>query len=301
MVAVVAHSRSKLEALAADVIDHQGGPTAQLTHLVQGLLAHVEANPGLPRLLFSDGLYADDELGANLRQLSSMQIALVTELVRQGQGAGELAPELEPRFAATVFVGMIQGLIVQWLLSGRPAGLVDDAEAALAYWLRGAKGSGEAPPPKPPAARDTAGVASLDVRPILASGADPLDPILEALAGVADSGVLIVSAPFRPKPLIRLLTGKGHAVEACEVPDGWSVHIVVGGAVAIEDLRDLPAPEPLEQVLERCVQLPPGAVYLARLPRFPKMLVPQLTARGVTPEIETIADGSALLRIVGRA
>ena len=301
LVAVVEHSRARLEGLASEVLDTPGGPTAQLQRLVTGLLAHVSSHPGLPRLLFSDGLLSEDVLGTRLRQLSSMQIALVTELVRQGQQAGELSGALDARQAATVLIGMIQGITVQWLLAGRSAGLVDGAGALLSHWLHGAAASSTTPVPAaaPSPTAATVGIATIDVRPILAGGDDPLDAILAALDTVAPSGVLIVSAPFRPTPLIALLGKKGHHVTANEVPAGWSVHVVVGGAIAIEDLRDHPPPEPLERVLEACNDLAAGEVYLAQLPRFPKLLLPQLAARGVVWQLETIEDGSALLRIVG--
>ncbi len=66
---------------------------------------------------------------------------------------------------------------------------------------------------------------------------------------------------------------------------------------SILDLRDLPAPEPLERVLEACGRLEPGDSLRARTPRFPRMLLPHLERRGLRFEVEEEPDGSALVRI----
>ena len=59
-------------------------------------------------------------------------------------------------------------------------------------------------------------MTKLDVRPILADGAEPLQLILESAAGVPEGGVLEITAPFEPVPLYSVLEarGFGHATEA---------------------------------------------------------------------------------------
>jgi uncharacterized protein (DUF2249 family) len=66
---------------------------------------------------------------------------------------------------------------------------------------------------------------------------------------------------------------------------------------SILDLRDLPAPEPLERILEACAALEPGDSLRARTPRFPGPLLPLLEARGLRFEVEEEPDGSALVRV----
>lgn len=66
---------------------------------------------------------------------------------------------------------------------------------------------------------------------------------------------------------------------------------------SILDFRDLPAPEPLERILEACAGLGPGESLRARTPRFPSMLLPHLEKRGLRFEVAEEPDGSALVRV----
>lgn len=63
----------------------------------------------------------------------------------------------------------------------------------------------------------TQAAAWLDVRPILASGGEPLSAILEIAATVGEGEVLVLDAPFNPMPLRLLLGGKGFEVHAAEL------------------------------------------------------------------------------------
>ena len=68
------------------------------------------------------------------------------------------------------------------------------------------------------------GRSTLDVRPMLAAGGEPLDTILEAAAAVPHGGELEVIAPFEPVPLYRVLSrqGFGHRTES-RGPAEWVV------------------------------------------------------------------------------
>jgi len=77
----------------------------------------------------------------------------------------------------------------------------------------------------------------------------------------------------------------------------WSVTIRSRVGPEIVDLRTLPAPLPLERVLESTAALEPGEAYLARVPRYPRLLLPHLRERGLEWLVHEEPDGSALLRI----
>jgi hypothetical protein len=63
-------------------------------------------------------------------------------------------------------------------------------------------------------------VVTLDVRPVLAAGEEPLTMILEVAAGVSDGGTLELTAPFEPVPLYRLLSPLGFGYRtAVRAPD----------------------------------------------------------------------------------
>ena len=68
-------------------------------------------------------------------------------------------------------------------------------------------------------------------------------------------------------------------------------------APAIDDLRDLEAPEPMERVLAATARLAPGGTYAARVPRHPRLLLPRLEERGLLYEVIEEPDGTALVRV----
>jgi AcrR family transcriptional regulator len=68
-------------------------------------------------------------------------------------------------------------------------------------------------------------------------------------------------------------------------------------APAIDDLRDLEAPEPMERILTATANLSPGGTYAARVPRFPRLLLPRLEERGLLYEVAEEPDGTALVRV----
>lgn len=57
----------------------------------------------------------------------------------------------------------------------------------------------------------SAGVTTLDVRPLLAAGEEPFDAILAAARGIAPGQTLEIVAPFEPAPLYAVLGGMGFA------------------------------------------------------------------------------------------
>jgi uncharacterized protein (DUF2249 family) len=61
---------------------------------------------------------------------------------------------------------------------------------------------------------------TLDVRPILAAGEEPLETILAAAREVPVGGALTVIAPFEPQPLYRVLGAQGFAHDATPLGGG---------------------------------------------------------------------------------
>lgn len=67
--------------------------------------------------------------------------------------------------------------------------------------------------------------AWLDVRPILASGGEPMSTILDTAATVHKGDVLVLDAPFNPVPLRALLGGKGFEAHTTELAPGhWRLY-----------------------------------------------------------------------------
>ena len=316
LLAVVERARAELEALAVPILERPGSGLQRLEALALGLLDHVARHPGLPRLLFASAGPAAGSVQRALRQLVSMQRALIEQLVLAAQSEEELSRGHSASDLAASFLGLVQGIILDWELHGRTRSPAERLPALFTLWLGGAARAGSqrtsdtgalhAGGPRSTARSGTAARAlrsmiALDVRPILSGGADPLAEILAGLDELVPGGALILTAPFRPAPLFALLRGRGHAVTEQQLTEKkWLVLIVSGGQPAIEDLRDLEAPGPLERVLERVASLGAGEVYLARVPRMPRLLLTRLHERRLAASVEELPDGSALVRVEGR-
>ena len=302
LLAIVQQTRLALSERLAVLLAEPEPPLSRCLTLAQLLAQHIDGHPGLPRLLFADIAFDAPELRLATQQLAAMQHMLVVMLVKDAQQDGTARADLEPDAAATLFVAMVQGLALQGLLRG-PGTVPPMRErlpAVLSLW-HAAVATGphvqphvecNAEPPK------HAHAVLLDVRPILQRGVDPLAEVLSTLETLQSSSVLVVTAPFRPRPLEALLTSRGHLVSAHAGPDGlWSLVIVVGGAPICLDLRDLEPPEPLERLLDVAAQLESEQCLVAHVPRNPRLLLPQLQVRGHAFEVVELCDGSAIVRI----
>lgn len=315
LIAVAEQTRLELEAVIGGLLDGGGSPLRQLAALARALAAHIEAHPGLPRLLYADAALAAPELHASVGHLVSMQHTLVSELLRQAAATGELGQGVEPAVGARLFVAMMQGLaLAPEAPRDEPPALTGRLEPVLALYLRavarppaGVFAAGELVAPSAPAPRSAgqspalAGAAALsllDVRPTIRGGRDPLAEILAELERLPPRAALVVVAPFRPAPLERLLAARGHGVSVFGAGAGAHALVCrVGEAEPVLDLRERPAPEPMEAVLEGAGALAPGAVLLALVPRRPELLLPQLTRRGLAYALLPLPDDSHLLRV----
>ncbi|MDF1613868.1 TetR/AcrR family transcriptional regulator [Desulfurivibrio dismutans] len=121
------------------------GPLAALEAMFQAHIAFVVAHPGIPRMLFHELQHPHDSPTKTMvRNLVQRYRQRVIELLEAGKNAGQLAPEVEADSAAVLFVGMIQGLVVQSLLAGGPEQMEAAAPGVFALFKRGIAASGPA-------------------------------------------------------------------------------------------------------------------------------------------------------------
>ena len=103
--------------------------------------AHVDfviAHPGVPRVIFQELQQPlDSPVKQEVRALLQAYRLLLLQQFQRGMQAGELPAGLDPEAAATLFVGIVQGLVMQSMLSGRPAAMQAQAGAVFAIYLRG--------------------------------------------------------------------------------------------------------------------------------------------------------------------
>lgn len=104
-------------------------------------MAHVEfvaAHPGVPRMLFGELQRAEQTAPKRIvTTLIRGYGERVRGVVKQGIALGELDPGLDAEAAVILFIGTIQGLVVQSLLAGSVRRIRRDAPGAFAIYRRG--------------------------------------------------------------------------------------------------------------------------------------------------------------------
>ena len=101
-------------------------------------LAFVTAHPGAPRIIFHELQQpADSPVKREVRALLQVYRQLLLSLFKTGVKAGQLSASLDQEAAATLFVGIVQGLLMQSMLTGKPAVMKAQADSVFALYLRG--------------------------------------------------------------------------------------------------------------------------------------------------------------------
>lgn len=272
-------------------------PREAMKVLLAGLEQRLRDRPGLCVFLFPQALPDDARSHGAVRLLGSMLQGLTLALCRQLAEDHRLRSPWQPEAASLLVLAIVAS-------SATRSGAGDPGSAFGLWWsaVGNESAAGDSPvlvnePIEPPTLALQRFV-ELDLGPLLKSGQDPLETVLDTVSQLELSGVLKLKVPFRPNPLLTLLAKHGHGVVVFEETQGiWQVEVVRGGKPEVVDLRELEAPEPLQRVLEEASVLQGAEVFLARLPKFPALLIPHLNQRGLAHHLYDEADGSVFLRV----
>jgi hypothetical protein len=217
-------------------------------------------------------------------------------MVREAVKERALPASVEPSYAGQMFGLLIQGFVLQWLRNGRPDGLSKFGPQLFSFWLSGLQGGGGGQPVSSEDEERGEALLVLDVRPLIRDGVDPLQVILRHLSQLDSRGLLILRAPFRPAPLLALLSKRGHLLQEMDHEDqGWEVFVSGLDAPPLLALADLPPPGPLEKILVELETLAAGRCLLAHTPRVPQILLGALSEQGRPHCAESAADGTAVV------
>lgn len=138
----------------------------------------------------------------------------------------------------------------------------------------------------------------LDVRPMESAGEQLLDPVFQALETLPEDGVLKLLARTRPDLLIAQLTKRGYKIKSRQEQENtWDIEVLGTAAPDIVDLRELEAPEPMQQILLAASRLDGDKIYFARLPHVPHPLFPLLRERNLRWWVHEEVNQSALLAV----
>ena len=115
-----------------------GSPLEALEAMFLAHVCFVADHPGAPRMLYGELQGAKATPAKRLaRQMMRQYAARVSHLIEAGKARGELHPELDTDAAATLFIGTIQGLVMQSLISGDMAWMRGEAPRVFAIYRRG--------------------------------------------------------------------------------------------------------------------------------------------------------------------
>ena len=112
-----------------------------LTALQAVFMAHVDfvvAHPGVPRVIFQELQHAGDTpLKARVHRLMQQYRALLVDLLQRAHQQQQLAANTDLQAAAVLFVGSVQGLVMQSLISGEVRAMAQQAPGVFKIYLRG--------------------------------------------------------------------------------------------------------------------------------------------------------------------
>ena len=123
-------------------IEAAPSPIAALEAAFMAHIDFVVKHPGVPRILFGE-LQREEVSPAKLvvRRLIRDYSSRLKRLVEDGKARGELAADLDVDAATTLFIGSIQGLVMQSLIAGSAKAIRASAPGVFAVYRRGIRSS----------------------------------------------------------------------------------------------------------------------------------------------------------------
>lgn len=117
-------------------------PLAALQAMFMGHVEFVVEHPGVPRMMFGELQTAKSTPAKRLVQTLIQRYAQrLHALIEKGKTSGELSSTVDSQAAATLFIGTIQGLVMQSLLAGEVDRMRVDAPKVFAIYRRGIEAS----------------------------------------------------------------------------------------------------------------------------------------------------------------
>lgn len=123
-------------------IDRAAGSASSPMAAIEAMfMAHIDfvtEHPGVPRMLFGELQRAESTAPKRMVQTIIQRYSeRLHRLIEEGKAKGELSTTLDTEAAATLFIGTIQGLVMQSLLAGDVGRVRRDAPRVFAIYLRG--------------------------------------------------------------------------------------------------------------------------------------------------------------------
>lgn len=136
--AVMSWVADRLLARVDQAAENTASPTAALEAVFMTHIDFVSEHPGVPRMLFGELQRPGDTPTKRMVQTLIHDYGRrLHRLLEAGVAQGELDKRIDPNAAAVLFIGTIQGLVMQSLLAGDVARMRRDAPGVFHIYRRG--------------------------------------------------------------------------------------------------------------------------------------------------------------------
>ena len=136
--AVMSWVTDRLLARVDKAAEGAASPKAALEAVFMTHIDFVSDHPGVPRMLFGELQRPGETLPKRMAQTLIRHYGeRLRGLLEAGKVRGELRADLDPDAATTLFIGTIQGLVMQSMLAGDVTHIRRDAPGVFAIYLRG--------------------------------------------------------------------------------------------------------------------------------------------------------------------
>lgn len=130
--------RERLMGVVGAAADGASDPLDALEQMFYAHVGFIAKHPAIPRMVFSGQMLHDSpKLKALVREILSGYEDRLVALLREAQELEMVQDDLDVQSAAILFVGMIQGLVVQITIFGAQRSLLEEARKVFPIYLAG--------------------------------------------------------------------------------------------------------------------------------------------------------------------
>jgi AcrR family transcriptional regulator len=125
--------------LEANVTRVRRRPRTALQRLKTLLDLHVRLvlqNSFIPRVVFSEEVLAGNSHSQNMNRIVQKYLAAVEEIIKEGQSEGLVQPDIDPKAASQLFLGVIQPAVLLWTMSRGEFDIAAQSKGCWALFIR---------------------------------------------------------------------------------------------------------------------------------------------------------------------
>lgn len=117
-------------------------PLAGLQAVFMAHIGFVTQHPGVPRLIFNELQQPDDSpVKVGVWRILEAYRQLLTRLLNDAEATGQIDPEIDKGAAGMLFIGSVQGLVMQSMLANGALNMKAAAERVFVLYLNAIRGT----------------------------------------------------------------------------------------------------------------------------------------------------------------